>query len=250
LNERGEPALRERREIVKRVVEFDDFSSCWESDRLKAQGLVAQIQKLVDVKDSFTRMKDERERERNENFAKRDAELQRIRQRRETLQQLKSELFSLFGAVDAKVRGKQLEGILNRLFSAAGVAVRQAFTVVGPDSEGVIEQIDGVIELDGQLYFVEMKWWKDPVGVPEIAQHMMRVFLRAEARALIISASDYTAPAVAECRHALSQKVVTLCTLQEIVMVLEKQVELAEFLRTKVQSTIMDKSPFPQFRFE
>jgi restriction system protein len=250
LNERGEPALRERREIIKRVVQFDDFSACWEADRLKAQGLVSQIQKLVDVKDSFTRMKDEREKERRENIAKREAKLQQIQKQRDTIDGLKTELFALFGELDPKRRGKLLEDILNRLFHASGIAVRQAFTLNGSDGEGIVEQIDGVIELDGQLYFVEMKWWQNPVGVPEIAQHMMRVFLRAEARALIISASEYTAPAVAECRQALSQKVVTLCTLQEVVMVLEKQSSLAGFLRRKVHSTIMDKSPFPQVSFD
>src|SRR5688572_15529653 len=34
LNEDGERALRERREVVKRVVEFEDFSACWDNDRL------------------------------------------------------------------------------------------------------------------------------------------------------------------------------------------------------------------------
>ena len=43
-----EPTLAPRREILKRISEFDDFSSCWENDRYKAQGLVSQIQKLVD----------------------------------------------------------------------------------------------------------------------------------------------------------------------------------------------------------
>lgn len=245
LNERGEPALRERREVIKRVVEFEDFSACWESDRLKAQGLVVQIQKLVDVKDSFTRMKDEREQERRANIAKREAEIREIQQRQESLESLKGEVFSLFGEVNPSVRGKKLEDVLNRLFKVSGIAVRRAFTVVGSQAEGIVEQIDGVVELDGQLYFVEMKWWKEPVGVPQIAQHMMRVFLRAEARAIVISASEYTAAAVAECRQALAQKVVTLCTVQELVMVLEKKADLASFLRRKVHSTIMDKSPFP-----
>src|SRR5258708_3851838 len=30
LNELGERSLRERREILKRVTEFDDFSVCWD----------------------------------------------------------------------------------------------------------------------------------------------------------------------------------------------------------------------------
>src|SRR5712692_1980458 len=38
LNESGDARLRERREIVKRVVEFEDFSTCWPADQLKATG--------------------------------------------------------------------------------------------------------------------------------------------------------------------------------------------------------------------
>src|SRR5687767_6249381 len=47
LNERGESALGERREVLRRVVDFADFSSCWDSDRLKAQGLVASVRQIV-----------------------------------------------------------------------------------------------------------------------------------------------------------------------------------------------------------
>jgi len=43
LNERGESALRERRELLKRVVEFEDFSTAWANDQLRAKGLVAEI---------------------------------------------------------------------------------------------------------------------------------------------------------------------------------------------------------------
>ena len=67
LNERGEPALGERREVLKRVIEFEDFSTCWPSDQLKAKGLVSEIRRVIDVKDSFTRMKQEREAERQKN---------------------------------------------------------------------------------------------------------------------------------------------------------------------------------------
>ena len=57
LNESGDKSLRELREVVRRVVQFEDFSTCWPGDRLEAQGLVSQIGKVVDVKDSFTRMR-------------------------------------------------------------------------------------------------------------------------------------------------------------------------------------------------
>jgi hypothetical protein len=55
-----------RREVLKRVSQFEDFSSCWENDRYKTQGHVAQIQKVVNVKDSFTRINLDREKERKE----------------------------------------------------------------------------------------------------------------------------------------------------------------------------------------
>src|SRR5438270_13116615 len=43
LNERGADALGERRELLRRVVEFEDFSTCWANDQLKAKGLVGEI---------------------------------------------------------------------------------------------------------------------------------------------------------------------------------------------------------------
>lgn len=246
LNEQGETTLRPRRELLKRVLEFEEFAACWESDRLKAQGLVAQIQKLVNVKDSFTRMKQQRDQERQAHIAKQDAEAHERAHNQARLDAVKHDFFALFSQTNPTLRGKQLEGVLNRLFEYSGILVRESFSITGDEGEGVVEQIDGVIELDGHLYFVEMKWWKDPVGVPEISQHMMRVFLRAETRALIISASEYTAPAISACKEALSQKVVSLYTLQEIVMLLEAGGDLQEYLRRKTRASIMDKDPFPQ----
>ncbi len=221
-----------------------DFSTCWPEDRLKAQGLVSQIQKIVNVKDSFTRMRQEKDRERQENIRKREEEVQRIQDRKETVNQVKNNFYALFSEPNARKRGKDLEGVLNQLFQVYGISVRDAFTVNGDDGEGIVEQIDGVIELDGHLYFVEMKWWQEPVGVREISSHMMRVFLRAESRAIVISNSEFTTPAVTACKKALSQKVVSLCTLEELVMLLGKQGDLVEFFRRKVQAAIVDQNPF------
>jgi hypothetical protein len=83
----------------------------------------------------------------------------------------------------------------------------------GTEGEGIVEQIDGVIEMEGHLYFVEMKWWDKPLGTAEVAQHIVRVYSRSQARAIIISASDFTAPAVTICKEALQQKVIILCAL-------------------------------------
>src|SRR5438874_8603968 len=64
VNEQGDSGLRARRELLKRVIEFEDFSLCWENDRAAARGLVAQVRDIVNVKDSFTRMRIEKDQER------------------------------------------------------------------------------------------------------------------------------------------------------------------------------------------
>ncbi len=75
VNEKEVATLRERREILKRVTEFEDFSTCWPADQLKAKGLVGEIRRVIDVKDSFTRMKQELEKEQQKNKSEHQAKI-------------------------------------------------------------------------------------------------------------------------------------------------------------------------------
>jgi predicted RecB family endonuclease len=159
------------------------------------------------------------------------------------LELVKKNLYALFGMTDPQKRGKHLEGVLNRLFATGGILVREAFTRVAPTGEGVIEQIDGVIEMDGEIYLVEMKWWDKPLGTGEVSQHLVRVFSRNCARGLLISYSGYTDPAVAMCRESLSRMVVALSGLDEVVKLLEREDDLVEFLKKKVRAAVIDKNP-------
>jgi restriction system protein len=243
LNEAGDAMLGQRREILKRIVETESFEHCWENDRFAAKGVVAEIQKVVGTKDSFTRMKTERDRERETHLAaKRKEQEERERQRQERAT-VKADLFALFGEKDPWKRGKQLESVLNRLFALDGMSIREAFHLNGDESEGVIEQIDGVIDLDGQLYLVEMKWLADKVGPEPIGYHHSRVFLRHAANGVFISASGFTEPAVAHAKLALTRMVSVLCELEEIVLLLERDVDVRRYFREKVQAAVADRNP-------
>lgn len=44
------------------------------------------------------------------------------------MQQVKKDLYVLFGLADPQKRGKQVEGVLNRLFQTTGILLREAFT--------------------------------------------------------------------------------------------------------------------------
>lgn len=245
LNARGDSTLAPRREVIKRVVEFEDFSSCWPEDQLKAKGAVSEVRRIVNVKDSFTRMKQERDAEKTGAQAAAQAERAAALAQKKTITELRDQLFALFAMGDKpQARGKQLEVILNGLFRAYGVLVHEDFKRRDPDSSTVLEQIDGVIVLDGTIHLVEMKWLKDPVGIADFSPHLVRLFSRASASGIFISNSEFTEPVIKECTNALNHRTMFLCTLQEIVMLLQNETDLLAFLRKKSQAAVVAKQPF------
>jgi hypothetical protein len=243
LNARGEATLRERREVLKCVTQFEEFETCWENDRLQAKGLVSEVRKLVNVKDSFTRMEIERDRERLQRQKDLEQKQKVEEKRRAELKSIQGEFFKLFAVTDHKKRGKLLEGAMNRLFSAHGVGLREAFTLTGSDGQGVVEQIDGVVELEGSVYLVEMKWWGEPLGPGDVAQHLVRVYHRGYARGMFVSNSGYTPAAIEMCRESLQKTVIVLSELREFVDLFEKEASLREWLKAKVDAAITHKNP-------
>jgi len=240
INEAGDPGLRCRREIVRRVTDFEDFSSTWPEERDRAENLVGRIRHVVNVKDSFTRIEIEREREVRARRQVREADLAAARLRIVERSELKAQLQSLFKIDDPHRRGKLLEPVLTQLFTLAGCRVLDAFEVRAVNGL-VIEQIDGLVELDGQVYLVEAKWYAERLGVAEIAPALVRVFGRGQGRAVIVSASGFTGPAIEQVRDALRQSVVVLAELSEVVLLLERDGDPAEWLREKVRAAIAHK---------
>lgn len=246
VNEQGDRGLPVRRSLLRNVTEFEDFALCWPDDQLKAEGLVAKIRKLVHVKDSFTRLQERQEAEREQRRAEQEERRLKIESRRRKLAGLRAELSALFSMADVRKRGLALEGLLNRVFAVEGISVREAFALRSEDGQ-VAEQIDGAIELDGSVYVVEVKWWKEPLGIDPVSRHLVRVYNRAEVRGLMISASGFTKPAIAECELALTQRVMVLAELRELVMLLEREGDLPGWLREKVRRAALERTPLAVF---
>ncbi|GLY39315.1 restriction endonuclease [Amycolatopsis sp. NBRC 101858] len=242
VNEDGDSGLRSRREIIRRVVEWEDFSTSWKEDALKAQGLVAKVRHLVGAKDSFVRMQHERDLERQERLRPQREAAAAAAEKRALRQQLRAELGKLFGMTDPRQRGLKLESLLNEVFKLDGLSVRDSFTLANEDGR-IGEQIDGLIELGNQPYLVEVKWWKDRLGVDGVSQHLVRVYGRAGVHGLIVSASGFADTAVEQCRNALTQKTFVLAELREIVYLLEQEGDFAEWLRTKTRAATVDRNP-------
>lgn len=166
-------------------------------------------------------------------------------EKRRKILDVRDRLNALFGMdAEPQRRGKLLEGVLNDLFRVHGILVREDFKRQDPTGSVVVEQIDGVIEFEGNIYLVEMKWLSTPVGVSELGSHMMRLFAREGVRGIFISNSDFAASTIAECVTHSNNKTMALCTLREIVMLLLNERDLLALLRTKVRAAILDKKPF------
>lgn len=243
INAAGDVSLRARREVLKRVTEFEAFATCWPDDQLEAKGLVAEIHRVIGVKDSFTRMSTERDKEHQRHQRDHETKIAALQKKRDLREQIRKELFAQFAEQNAHKRGKVLEGILNRLFAVEEISIREAFALCGDEGEGIVEQIDGVIELDGHVYLVEMKWWNKPLGRSEVSPHLVKLFSRSEARGIFIASSGYTDPAVTTCKDALSMKLVVLCGLDEIVQILDTEASLRELLKEKIHAAVVDKNP-------
>jgi restriction system protein len=245
INEQKDKYIRERRELLKRIVEFETFTNCWENEQFKAKGMVAEIRNIVNVKDSFTRMQQEREQEQAKHRAAYNNKVSEIQKQSETIAQIKKQLYGLFAEQDANLRGKKLEKVLNDLFQVYGILVREAFTRKGDYGEGVIEQIDGVVEIDGQIYLMEMKWKKEKIGADDIHAHLSRIYHRTSARGIFISASGYTDSGIIAAKEALVGKaILILSDLEEFVTLLENEKDLVQYFKAKIQKAIIDKQPY------
>ena len=245
LNAQGDSTLRQRREIVRRVVEFESFDVCWPDDRLRAKGLVASVRDVVNQRDSFTRMNQERERERELRRTEAQRELQKTKDKHQKIETAKQKLFRLFRSANpAQTRGIELEDAINSVFGAYNVLVQDSFRLVGSAGETPGEQIDGVIEFQGRVYLVEMKWHNKPIGKPYISQHLVKLMSRSDTHGMFISASGYTADAIATCNEFLQQKLIILIHLEEIVHLLDRKKDLEDLLRSKVRAAQIHKNPY------
>jgi hypothetical protein len=96
--------------------------------------------RIINVKDSITRMSQERDREIEARRVEQQEGTRAARERRERVEATKWELFSLFDETNPHRRGKSLEGLLNNLF--------RAYDVLSPKTLGAKA---GMAELKSRL---------------------------------------------------------------------------------------------------
>ncbi|GAA4250897.1 restriction endonuclease [Dactylosporangium darangshiense] len=242
LNEGGDRFLAQRREVVRRVTQWEDFSLSWPNEQDKARGLVAAVRQMVDVRDAFTRMQRERDRERQARIRQQETKLEEQRLRRNARSNLRTRIVDLQRSANAQLRGSQVEKLLADLCQIEGIQVREPFEVRNAGTPE--EQIDGVVSCDGHIYLVEVKWWSAPIDIAPMSSHLFRLFRRPDARGLFISNSGYTEAAIRACRDVLSQKMMVLAELNELIFLLEGDRSVEDWIREKSSIVLAEREPF------
>lgn len=215
LNELGEVELRSRRDVLRRVVEWEDYAGSFANDRERAELNVHRLRKLTGMKDAVTRLKQDLQTERLRAAQERELDARARRAKEDARSALKDRFASVFAELHPQTRGKRLERVLNDYFRLEGILVREDFRVVDAPTGMTFEQIDGAVELGGQLFLVEMKWWKESLGAAEVGYFANKVWSHPDCGGLLIAHPGVIIPAYNQLqdgiirgrsRRALSRK--------------------------------------------
>lgn len=243
----GDHGLKIRREILKGIVDFNNFDSVYQDKTLAAKGAVAKVRELVNEKDAFTRMQQERETERSQRLAHQKAELEKTQRKARERDEIKSRLYALFTMRDEYERGKAFEVLLNDWCRHEDILVRESFRIKGNHDDRTVEQIDGVIEISGNLYIVEVKWWKSALGPNDISQHVMGVLTRGDCRGLFIANPGFTDAAIEQVCKALTQRVIVLGTTEELYNIMAAEHTLTHWIVDKAHVAGSERNPFKPY---
>ena len=131
-------------------------------------------------------------------------------------------------------RGYAFEGFLKRAFDLFGLKAREPFRNVG-------EQIDGSFLLDDQIYLLEAKWTRDPIGVADLHAFHGKLDKAAWTRGVFVSYGGFTSEGLTAFGSA---KRMICVEGRDIYDALEKQIPLADLLRAKVRRAAERGHPF------
>jgi len=147
---------------------------------------------------------------------------------RPTLQDFKLQLLALRQQPDRQAAGLALEKLLTEVFALSNLAPRGSFRVTG-------EQVDGSLVLDAQIYLVEAKWERDPIGEGELLVFSGKVAGKSTfTRGLFISLSGYSDTGLKAITRGKQPNSV-LMDGTDLWLVLDERIGLRELLRDKVR---------------
>jgi hypothetical protein len=142
--------------------------------------------------------------------------------------ELKSSFMELNAQADRQRAGLELEHLLNALFTLDDLAPREPFRVTG-------EQIDGSFALDGQVYLLEAKWWRQQLSEAELLVFHGKVAGKSVFTRGVLFALNGASPAAQDAITRGKQANFVIVDGYDLLQVLSQYVELPELLRAKIR---------------
>jgi len=146
--------------------------------------------------------------------------------RAQELEQLKRDFFALHENDDRQQAGLQLEKVLNHLFLLHDLSPREPFKVIG-------EQIDGSFLLDHEVYLLEAKWTQNPTREADLLVFRGKIEGKSKyTRGIFVTVNGVSKEASISITQG-KQPNFFVVDGYDITMLLEDNIELAEFLRIR-----------------
>lgn len=125
-------------------------------------------------------------------------------------------------------RGYEFEKFLTKLFNVFDLKARAPFRLSG-------EQIDGSIELDGNVYLIEAKWQNAPVGYSDLLALYGKIGGKATwSRGIFISYSGFSSEGLEAFSKGRPTNLIAVSG-QDLYFILEGGIALDEMIRLKTR---------------
>jgi len=142
--------------------------------------------------------------------------------------ELKTEFYDLSKLDNRQEAGYRLEKLLSRLFEFSELNPRSPFKVLG-------EQIDGSVDIDNNIYLIEIKWTKKPINESDLLVFRGKVEGKSSfTRGMFLSINGFTEEAITAITTG-KQPNFFLFDGYDLTTVLEEKCSLGELLRYKIR---------------
>jgi hypothetical protein len=135
---------------------------------------------------------------------------------------------------DAQSRGYEFQSFLERLFKLWQLNPRAAYRTEH-------DEIDGSIELDGEVYLLEARWRSRPTDKEDLSNFYFKIENKANwTRGIFISISGFNEQAL---NYLTSNSILNFIAIRggEIELILDGKVDLLDMLRKKVRVLAEEK---------
>lgn len=151
--------------------------------------------------------------------------------------ELKTEFYELSILDNRQEAGYRLEKLLSRLFEISSLRSRSPFKVCG-------EQIDGSVEIDNNIYLIEVKWTKKPINESDLLIFRGKVEGKSSfTRGMFMSINGFTEDAIKAITTG-KQPNFFLLDGYDLTTVLEEKCSLGELLRHKIRKLAEEGSVY------